>query len=94
MIEVNGIKYESRKSDNSKKPKHLSKMMLVAQMLGGFSQYGSSDYTRELPSGINLIDEYGKIQRKESKLSRWERDKIVRMFEKKYKSVTKEGNEG
>lgn len=42
-------------------------------------------YVRELPKGTDIIKEYGLIQNRQSKLSKWGRDTVVRIFEKNYR---------
>jgi hypothetical protein len=46
--------------------------------------YGSNNYRRTLPPGIDLHAEYQRIQNKQSSLSKWERDEVVRLYEKHY----------
>lgn len=43
--------------------------------------------SRKLPKNTNIEEEFEKIQFKKSKLSRWERDEVVRLFLKKYEEV-------
>ena len=50
--------------------------------------YGESRYERKLPEGTDIVKEYGLIQNKQSKLSKWERDMVVRIFEKNYYRVS------
>jgi hypothetical protein len=42
-------------------------------------------YVRKLPGHVNFVEEYGKVQLKQSKLCRWDRDEVVRLFEANYK---------
>ena len=45
-------------------------------------------HNRQLPEDTNIIKEYGLVQQKKSKLSRWERDAVVSVFERNFKKVT------
>ena len=45
--------------------------------------YSGNNYTRKLSSDINILKEYELIKQKKSKLSKWERDEIVRIVENK-----------
>ena len=44
-------------------------------------------YRRSLNDDVNIIIEYGLIETKQSKLSRWERAEVVRIFEQTFKLV-------
>lgn len=44
-----------------------------------------SEYQRKLDSTIDIIKEFGLIELKKSNLSKWDRDEVVRIFNKKYK---------
>lgn len=44
----------------------------------------NSKYERKLSKDIDIIKEYGLIQEKKSKLSKWERDAVVKSFESEY----------
>jgi hypothetical protein len=48
---------------------------------------GESRYERKLLDGTDIVKEYGLIQNKQSKLSKWERDMVVKIFEKNYYRV-------
>lgn len=88
-IIVNGEKYKPITKEAKKVPKYgsrLSGLMIAASYLAGMDMmnFDSGTYTRKLDSDINIVDEYGLIQLKKSKLSRWERDAVVRVFERNY----------
>lgn len=52
------------------------------------SIYGTgSTYNRKLSSGIDIVKEYGLIMQKKSKLSKWERDTVTRIFEQNFQRV-------
>jgi len=46
-----------------------------------------STYERELPRGTHIVKEYDLIQKKQSKLSKWDRDAVVTIFEERYSRV-------
>lgn len=48
---------------------------------------GSSDYTRKLPNNIDIIEEFKLIQKKQSKLSKWERNEVERIFYNNFKLI-------
>jgi hypothetical protein len=54
----------------------------LANGLEPMDSYGSN-YQRTLPTGIDIAAEYQRIQNKQSSLSKWERDEVVRLFEQK-----------
>ena len=52
------------------------------------SIYGTgSTYNRKLSSDIDIVKEYGLIMQKKSKLSKWERDTVTRIFEQNFQRV-------
>lgn len=94
-FELNGIKYAPIKKEQ-KKHKHVSSklggIMAMASLMympymNELYGYGESQYERKLPKGTDIVKEYGLIQTKQSKLSRWERDMVVRIFEKNFYRV-------
>lgn len=86
-FEVNGIKYKpiEREPKSRKGATKLNSFMAMASMLAPLASmdFGSS-YNRELPKGTDIIKEYGLIQNKKSKLTKWERDRVVSIFEYNY----------
>lgn len=92
---LNGIKYAPIKPHKSKNHSTQSKKMSLLLSMGAmmYNPYilNAPDiydrYYRELPKGIDIIKEYGLIQQKLSSLSRWERDTVVRIFEKNFYRV-------
>jgi hypothetical protein len=89
---LNGVKYAPIKTEQ-RKHKHVSSklggIMAMASMIympymNDLYGYGESRYERKLPDGTDIVKEYGLIQNKQSKLSKWERDMVVRIFEKNY----------
>lgn len=94
-FDLNGVKYAPIKTEQ-RKHKHVSSklggIMAMASMMympymNDLYGYGESRYERKLQEGADIIKEYGLIQNKQSKLSKWERDMVVRIFEKNYYRV-------
>lgn len=94
-FDLNGVKYAPIKTEQ-RKHKHVSSklggIMAMASMMympymNDLYGYGESRYERKLQEGTDIIKEYGLIQNKQSKLSKWERDMVVRIFEKNYYRV-------
>lgn len=92
---LNGIRYAPIKKEKAKhnptKP-DISIILSAASLMytpymNDISGYGENGYTRKLPHGIDIIKEYGLIQSKKSNLSKWERDMVIRVFEKSYYRV-------
>jgi hypothetical protein len=92
---LNGVKYAPIKTEQ-RKHKHVSSklggIMTMASMIympymNDLYGYGESQYERKLPDGTDIVKEYGLIQNKRSKLSKWERDMVVKIFEKNYYRV-------
>jgi hypothetical protein len=46
-------------------------------------------FLNRLPKGIDIVQEFELIQQKKSKLSRWQRDMIERIFNTVYKKADK-----
>ena len=92
IIEINGIKYAPTERAKSQSMSS-SKMALFAAMaasvfmphMDGLSLHGR--HGRRLPDGINVVSEYGLIQNKRSKLSKWEREMVIGIFEANYRRV-------
>ena len=84
-ITVNGVEYETieEKSNNSKAFSKIAQLELMAMSMGGY--YGEGGYNRKLPDGINIVTEYGLIQLKKSRLSKWERDAVEITFKRTYR---------
>jgi len=94
-FDLNGVKYAPIKTEQ-RKHKHVSSklggIMAMASMIympymNDLYGYGESRYERKLPDGTDIVKEYGLIQKKQSKLSKWERDMVVKIFEKNYYRV-------
>ena len=91
-FELNGVTYVQVEKETPKKSHYkASRLMMFAQMFSA-SVYniGGNSYSRQLPENINIIKEYGLIQNKKSRLSRWEREVVVNIFETNFKPITHE----
>jgi hypothetical protein len=92
---LNGVKYAPIKTEQ-RKHRHVSSklggIMAMASMIympymNDLHGYGESRYERKLLDGTDIVKEYGLIQNNQSKLSKWERDMVVKIFEKNYYRV-------
>jgi hypothetical protein len=92
-FELNGVIYAPIKKDKaiSKGISKLHGIMAMAQAIYmpymHAMDFGGSEYQRKLPKDTNIIKEYELIQRKESSLSKWERDMVVLIFERNFNKV-------
>lgn len=88
---VNGTAYEPIPRKARKGVGGMGKMASIMAMAGMFADMSSmgygSGYTRKLSPDIDIIQEFALIQHKKSKLSRWERDAVVRKFNSEYRIV-------
>ena len=94
-FDLHGVRYAPIETEQ-RKHKHVSSklggIMAMASMIylpymNNLYGYGESRYERKLPEGTDIVKEYGLIQNKQSRLSKWERDMVVRIFEKNYYRV-------
>lgn len=91
-FDVLGEKYTLKQPP--KMSRGASKMAMLAQMMGAGMVYGmmggmSGPKVKPLHEPSKwLIDEYIKVQRKESNLSRSERDRVEQSFNKHFKKIT------
>lgn len=88
-FELNGVRYAPIKPNPVHK--HVSSKLGGIMAMGSMvylpyvnDLYGEGKYTRKLPEGTDILKEYGLIQNKQSKLSKWDRDMVVAIFEKQY----------
>ncbi len=85
-ITVNGVEYERIQHKQPKGNRTASKWLMAAAMLAApMMNYGGSNYSRSLPSNIDIVKEFELIQQKKSKLSKWERDQVVHIFNQNFK---------
>jgi hypothetical protein len=86
-IMVNGVRYIPTE------PKHKNISRSAAMLVNmsaalGTDILGSVDKMfRQLPKDVDIIKEYGLIELKKSRLSSWERNAVVRTFERNFKKV-------
>ena len=95
-FDLNGVKYAPIKTEQ-RKHKHVSSKLggiiamastMYMPYMNDLYGYGESRYERKLPEGTDIVKEYVLIQNKQSKLSKWGRDMVVRIFEKNYYRVS------
>lgn len=92
---LNGVKYaplEDKVEQYRKKSSTFSSLLTAAAMfyapfMDELYGYGESTYKRRLPEGTDIVKEYGLIQNKQSKLSKWEREKVIRIFEDNFERI-------
>lgn len=87
---INGVEYSKNELPEVKTRRQMGRGMMsllaVSAMMGGGYNTGASGYTRPRPT-VDLVKEFELIQLKQSKLSRQDRDWVVRVFEKNYTKV-------
>lgn len=85
MIEINGLKYR-QKEQPERKPmsKRMTAMLMMASAFSSLDPYTKKP--KQTPQ-IDIVKEYGLIQQKKSKLSRSQRDWVVKQFEKSFELV-------
>lgn len=97
-IEINSVKY--RKVDNKKFNGMEIKSVTIDEIMG--SRYSipitnmyrdRKPKERKAPKDIDVIAEFTLIQQKKSKLSRFERDWVVKMFNKSFVKAEQGNNE-
>lgn len=93
QFHVNGVVYEpiGTETRSGKGSRTMNKMLAMASMFGGIAAMSSmghgSGYERKLPQGTDIVQEFNLIQQKKSRLSRWERDTVVRIFHQNFRPV-------
>lgn len=87
VIEVNGQKYIVRQTAQPQKRKY-SKYLAAALAMGATMTYLDRPFKPRRRPTVDIVQEYGRIQRKESKLSRNDRDWVCRIFEENYKLIS------
>ena len=92
-IEINGIKYSKNEKPIQKTSKGISTLLSMALMIGAGLEFaargnlGTSKVRQSQMSEQNLIEEYGLIQQKKSKLSSKQREWVVYKFGLQYKRL-------
>jgi hypothetical protein len=83
-FEINGTKYSKQNAQKSRRlPPMLMGMMMMVEM--AYAPNIEERKTRkENQPKINIIEEYGLIQQKNSKLSRSQREWVTKTFERNF----------
>lgn len=92
-FEVNGVRYARIKREKptpKKTDAKLASWMVAAQAIYDSMIERELKAADTLPEGTNIIEEYGLIQLKKSKLSKRQRDQVVHTFERNYVKVDTE----
>ena len=92
---LNGVRYAPIKTELRKRKHVASKLsgilhaasMIYMPYMDELNMYGESRYERKLPEGTDIVKEFGLIQLKQSKLSRWNGDMVVNIFEINFSRV-------
>ena len=92
-FEINGVRYIERPSKESRGQKsRFHTIMMASMVLTNMYDMGGNSYQRQLPKGIDLVEEFRLIGQKKSKLSKWERDVVCYQFESKFIKVESNTN--
>ena len=90
-FELNGQRYAPVVSSPKSRriPSKLNGIIAMdsAMYMPYMNDFGGNNYERKLPEGTDIVKEYGLIQVKQSKLSKWERDMVTFIFEKNYYKI-------
>jgi len=90
---INSVEYKRIQQKTPKASKGLSTIMMMTAMFSPvIDMYGGGNYSRSLPSNIDIVKEFELIQQKKSNLSRWERDQVVRIFNQNFKPCNNTAN--
>ena len=86
-IEIEGKFYEqiTQKSSTNGVSRKMLGMLAMAGVMHNLS-FGGSNYSRQRPS-VNIIEEFRLIQQKKSKLSRSDRDWVIRQFNRNFREI-------
>ena len=96
LVVVNGVSYTEipkpmkKSKDNTKMGamfEMYAQLVLDGTLPSGMDLSGFKKYERTLPSHVNVVEEFGLVQLKQSKLCRWDRDEVERIFNKNFKLV-------
>jgi len=88
-FELNGITYQERpRNIGPTTSRTIPRLMAMAMMFGGLSSVTTKKQQNVItPNYSSLIDEYKLILEKKSKLSRSERDSVIRDFNRHYQPI-------
>jgi len=85
---INGVEYQQIEIPEKKSKGSRAILAGLSMAIPYMMQsYDSSPRSRSLPP-VNLVKEFELIQQKKSKLSKWERDQVVKIFNQRYTVVT------
>lgn len=90
-FEINGIKYVKRGTTVSKKSKNLTSLLMafpeimMASLM--ISKQGSVAKPKVKYNEIDIVKEFELIQKKQSRLSRMQRDQVVHYFHRQFKKA-------
>jgi hypothetical protein len=84
-IPVNGVTYEPIKTKPSTNRHSTIEESMI--YLPYVNMFGETKSERKLSNKIDIIKEYGLIENKQSKLSKWEREMVVKKFLNTYRKV-------
>ena len=84
-FDIDGVRYAPIEQQKSGLSKKMMGILAVASMFAPVAGYGLSNKVRILPRGTDIIEEFKLIQEKKSNLGKWERDEVVRIFERNFK---------
>lgn len=84
ILEINGVKYLKNEEPERKLGMSSKMTTLLAMGIAMCGDIGfGGGYTRKRPN-VDIVEEYGLIQQKKSKLSKNDRDWVVYNFESNY----------
>jgi hypothetical protein len=100
-IDINGEKWIPVESNHPNIPSNPSSNIIKSKLDGIMAMgammylpylyeldtYTESKYTRKLSNDIDIINEYRLIQLKQSNLTKWERESVIHIFEKRFKKL-------
>lgn len=84
IITVNGVNYTRRVREEKLPRKEMSPVMAMMVSMSAYGQ--TSAYKRPRPV-VDIAEEFGRIQRKESKLSRNDRQWVENQFNYEYEPI-------
>lgn len=83
IVLINGVQYQKNEPKQKPKPSRARGMMMQMAMMAYSGYVGGSSYNRQRPT-VDIVKEYELIQQKKSKLSRSDREWVIRTFESNY----------
>jgi hypothetical protein len=88
MIEIDGIQYQPRQTTIKKRSAGRLSTIMAATMVMTENYYGmESSYQRQRPN-VDIVEEYKLILKRESTLSRNDREWVMYQFEQLYEKIT------